>query len=414
MAARESSVTAEAPSVRLLALDAFRGFDIAAMLLVNMTWNESVFPAQWFHVPWNDPQQGATFADLVFPWFLFIAGAAIPLSLQGMHRRGLTSLGIMARVIRRALLLYLWGVVLTVAADAYTTPLQWTDLLKWNILQLIAAAYVVAVAVWMLPQGWRIALIVGVLLGKWALMTLLPWPWLNGLVDSRALARAPLGPGTWAQFDAVKRVVHLEHWPPGIGQQFLGWWGMSQQYLPLAVVALFGAYATEQLAAKRNWKAALRVAVFGVVLVAVGVLLQWGYQPDGTGLWGRFTIPYSKWFFSPAYCLLAAGTGTLLLSFFYAIIDVAGWTTAWPLRVYGTNALTLYIGAELSFKTIFSKWQLPVPGGGSDGITAAILTWGEHLSGSAAVAGWAWVVLWLGGWWLVCYGLYRRGIFLRL
>jgi hypothetical protein len=38
----------------------------------------------------------------------------------------------------------------------------------------------------------------------------------------------------------------------------------------------------------------------------LGVLLQWDYDPAGGGLWGRFTIPFSKWFFSPAYCLLAA------------------------------------------------------------------------------------------------------------
>ncbi len=414
MAVRGSTVVRDAADERLLSLDAFRGFDIAAMLLVNMTFDKSVFPAQLFHIEWNDPQQGATFTDLVYPWFLFIAGGAIPLSLQRMQERGLSQRSILGRVFCRAVLLYLWGVLLTVAADAYTTPLQWTDLLKWNILQLIAAAYVVAVAVWLLPHAWRIAFMVIVLLGKWALMTLVSWPWLNGLVVSRAAANAPLGPGTWAQFDAVKRVVNLEYWPPGISQRFFGWWGMSQQYLPLAVVALLGAYATVQLTKERSLKAAFRVAVLGLALAACGVVLQWGYQPGGIGLWGRFTVPFSKWFFSPAYCLLAAGTGAMLFSLLYALIDVARWTTTWPLRVYGTNALFLYIGAELSYKTIFSKWLLPLPNGGSDNIIAAFIAWCEHLSGSAAVAGWAWVLAWLGGWWYVCFRLYRRGIFLRV
>ena len=70
------------PSGRLHSLDALRGFVIGSMLLVNHTWNEAVFSRQLFHVPWNDPRQGATFTDLVFPWFVFIAGCAVPLSMR--------------------------------------------------------------------------------------------------------------------------------------------------------------------------------------------------------------------------------------------------------------------------------------------------------------------------------------------
>jgi predicted acyltransferase len=58
---------------RLLSLDAFRGFTIAAMILVN-------FPGNWDHVfsplrhsEWN----GISFTDLIAPFFLFIVGVSI-------------------------------------------------------------------------------------------------------------------------------------------------------------------------------------------------------------------------------------------------------------------------------------------------------------------------------------------------
>src|SRR5215475_5397732 len=69
---------------RLLALDAFRGIAIAGMILVNNpgAWNEVYWPLR--HSEWN----GCTPADLIFPFFLFIVGVAITLSLVESLERG--------------------------------------------------------------------------------------------------------------------------------------------------------------------------------------------------------------------------------------------------------------------------------------------------------------------------------------
>mgnify|MGYP003555723088 CR=1 FL=1 len=63
-----------AASGRLLSLDVFRGATIAAMILVNNPgdWGNVYWPL--LHVPWH----GWTPTDLIFPFFLFIVGAAIP------------------------------------------------------------------------------------------------------------------------------------------------------------------------------------------------------------------------------------------------------------------------------------------------------------------------------------------------
>ena len=62
-------ITRPAPE-RLLSLDAFRGATIAGMILVN---NSGDYASTWWpllHQPWH----GWTPTDLVFPFFLWMAG----------------------------------------------------------------------------------------------------------------------------------------------------------------------------------------------------------------------------------------------------------------------------------------------------------------------------------------------------
>ena len=413
MTPSSEAIAAERPQ-RMLSLDAFRGFDIAAMLAVNMTWNREVFSGQLFHVTWDDPQQGATFTDLVFPWFVFIAGAALPWSIESGRGNGRSTAGMIATAARRAAVLYLLGVLLTVASRAYETPLSWMNLLEWNILQLIGASYLVMVCVWLLPHWCRPAFVVLVLVAKWAAMTLMPWHMVVELVDARPPEGAPVGPGTWTHFEAVKRTLNMQFVQTPWLRHLGGWLGMSQQYLPLAAVGVMGGMACSALRTEGTRQSVLKVLLVGAMLLLAAFALQWNYVPEGGGLWGQLTVPFSKLFFSPAYCLLAAGTGMMLLAAFYAASDLSGWSTFMPLRVYGTNAIALYVGAELSFKTIFSKWQMPLPAGGSDSLAGGFLSGVEYFTGSAAIAGWAFVLTWLAGWWCFCWWLYRRKIFLRI
>ncbi len=61
---------------RLLSLDAFRGFTIAAMILVNSPGTHRAVYPQLKHAPWN----GWTFTDTIFPFFLFIMGVSMVFS----------------------------------------------------------------------------------------------------------------------------------------------------------------------------------------------------------------------------------------------------------------------------------------------------------------------------------------------
>src|SRR5205807_9025726 len=61
---------------RLISLDVFRGMTIAGMVLVN---NPGGSPVYWplDHAEWN----GLTPTDWIFPFFLFIVGVSISISL---------------------------------------------------------------------------------------------------------------------------------------------------------------------------------------------------------------------------------------------------------------------------------------------------------------------------------------------
>lgn len=95
---------------RLESLDAFRGLVIVTMTLVNYLAGVKSLPAWAYHVP--PDQEGYTLVDLVFPGFLFIVGAAIPLSLHNRMIRGDSTLALLGRVLFRSAALIFIGVIM--------------------------------------------------------------------------------------------------------------------------------------------------------------------------------------------------------------------------------------------------------------------------------------------------------------
>src|SRR5437016_3550019 len=93
-----------APS-RLMSLDVFRGATIAAMMLVNNPGNWSAVYTPFLHAEWH----GWTFTDLVFPFFLWIVGVAIPLSTARRLDQGHTPSELLLRAFRRSVIIFALG-----------------------------------------------------------------------------------------------------------------------------------------------------------------------------------------------------------------------------------------------------------------------------------------------------------------
>src|SRR5579863_2721696 len=85
-ASRAPAAESPARPARMVSLDVFRGATIAAMILVNDpgSWSHIYPPLE--HAEWN----GWTPTDLIFPFFLFIVGVSMTLSLASRIARGIT------------------------------------------------------------------------------------------------------------------------------------------------------------------------------------------------------------------------------------------------------------------------------------------------------------------------------------
>ncbi len=93
-------------------LDALRGLAILAMILSGSIAFGGVLPAWMYHAQeppplhqFNPLLPGITWVDLVFPFFLFSMGAAIPLAMQQTRLRSTGPLLVISAAIRRFLLL---------------------------------------------------------------------------------------------------------------------------------------------------------------------------------------------------------------------------------------------------------------------------------------------------------------------
>ncbi|HEY7087153.1 MAG TPA: DUF5009 domain-containing protein [Tepidisphaeraceae bacterium] len=91
-------------SARLLSLDVFRGLTIAFMVLVNSMPDPKYDPFE--HANWD----GWTLTDLVFPFFLFIVGVAVPFSFaKRLSDPNASRKSLLAHVWLRALILFMLG-----------------------------------------------------------------------------------------------------------------------------------------------------------------------------------------------------------------------------------------------------------------------------------------------------------------
>ena len=127
---------------RLISLDVFRGITIAAMILVN---NPGTSPVYWplDHAEWH----GLTPTDWIFPFFLFIVGVAIPISLgrytggNPTDREGASSQTIIyTRILSRSLAIFLLGLSISVIPFFQFTASNAPDLLKLIVWLLFTSA----------------------------------------------------------------------------------------------------------------------------------------------------------------------------------------------------------------------------------------------------------------------------------
>lgn len=364
-------------SQRSLALDVFRGLAIAGMILVNTpgSWQHIYAPLR--HADWH----GCTPTDLVFPFFLFATGAAMFFSFARCGYRANPE--VLRGIARRSALLILIGVLL----NAY--PFL-ESLSQWRIpgvLQRIGVAYAMGALLILYCPGWlRYALCLALLMGYWALLHLFggadPYTLEHNLVrriDLALLGENHLWGGFGIPFD-----------PEGL---------LSTVPSVVSVVAGFEAARLIGTTAGRG-RAVLRLLLIGSGAVAAGMV------------WGQW-FPINKALWTSSYVLFTSGIGWITLGLLMLVLDVAGQRRlGWPLQIYGTNPLFIYILSIVLARTL---WVVEVTD--STGGTISLYSWlyqqllplASPLNASLIFA-----LLNVLLFWLLSLALYRRNIIIKL
>lgn len=407
---------------RLVSLDVFRGMTIAFMILVNNPGSWSTVYSPLLHAEWH----GVTPTDWVFPFFLFIVGVAVPLALGKRVEQGVERSALTRKVVVRSAIIF--GIGLFMAAfpefgmDPVTDPMtiQYIALLlfillifgrevlnqrqfaseenarkrKWlgyaalglagllfvfglfyydlthlripGVLQRIALVYL-ACGLLFLRMSWRGLIITGIslLIGYWAVMTLIPVPIdetlrialetgdLSGLSNSgfqpelRQISENLIAPnlgaggniGAW--LDRVLMHDHLyshaESWDPE---------GLLSTF-PSVVTGLIGVLTGMWLRTQRDdYQKLTGILAVGAILLALS--LVW-----------NMVFPINKKIWTSSYVLYVGGVAMLFLGVIYWLVDVLkydSWTK--PFVIYGMNPLFAYILSGLLVDTaVHIRWQ---------------------------------------------------------
>ena len=307
----------DAPA-RLVSLDAFRGFTIATMVLVNNPgdWSHLYGPLE--HAKWN----GWTFTDCIFPFFLFIGGVAMALSLGRLAVGGADKPALLLKLARRAALIFLIGFLLNLVPYFNFEKVRIPGVLQRIALCTLLAAPIVVYC------RWRVQLaIIGALLALYSvLMLTVPVPGIGAGVlepgrDFGAwVDRSLLGKHLWVQ---------SKTWDPE---------GLVST-IPALCSQLFGVLAGRWLmAGVSRGGQALGLLLAGLACLGVGAILDTMLMPINKSLW------------TPSFCLWMTGWAAIAFSSFYWLLDVnphAGLRESagrWmrPFVIYGMNALFIF------------------------------------------------------------------------
>jgi predicted acyltransferase len=308
-------VSAE-PAGRIASLDAFRGFAIASMVLVNNPgdWGHLYSPLE--HAEWN----GWTFTDLVFPFFLFAAGVAMAVSLDRRLAAGEDRAKLLASIARRALVIFVVGLALNLFP-----AFDWSTVRIPGVLQRIALCILIAAPLAIYARTTVIGLSILMLAAIYtALMLFVPVPGPDGVVAAGALEPGrDFGACLDRKLLAGHLWAHAKTWDPE---------GLMST-LPAACSVLFAVITGRWvIRAPRTLGTSARLFIAGVAGLLAGLALD------------RILMPINKNLWTPSYCVFMTGWSLVAFAAFHASMDAGafGRRLFKPLSIYGMNALFIF------------------------------------------------------------------------
>lgn len=321
-------------SVRLVSLDALRGFDmfwiiggehIMHALAETTQWPALIWmSAQLHHTVWN----GCTFYDMIFPIFLFISGVSMPFSFQKkLMAANVTNpwelpvkvkREVYKSMIRRTMILIFLGLVVN-------------GLLKFNgfgntrfasVLGRIGIAWFFAGIIY-LNNDLQKQLIwfFGILLGYWVVMVFIPVPGFGaGVLTMEGSLESYID-----RLFLPGRLHSKVHDPEGI-----------LSTIPAIATGLLGVFTGTFMKNQRYFplKKVYFLLLAAVVLIVTGLL------------WDMY-FAINKRLWTSSFVLFVGGWSIAFFALFYLIIDVLGWKKwSFPFLLIGMNSIVIYMAVE--------------------------------------------------------------------
>ena len=381
---------------RLLSLDVLRGITISGMLLVNNpgSWGHIYTPLE--HAAWH----GLTPTDLVFPFFMFIMGVSMYISLSKFNFT--FSGSYFRKLAKRSLLIFLVGTAIAwfslmcfgtfdVSSDQpfwerFTSSVFPFDRIRiLGVMQRLAlSSFFASLLVVLIPSKHWLKAAAAILVGYYLIL-------LFGdgfeLTPNNIIIRV----GT-----ALFGEAHIYHGesipfdPEGL-----------LSTIPCLAHVILGVYCGKLIKTTPNLTEKIsKIFIFGTILLFAGLLLSYG-------------IPINKKIWSPTFVLTTCGLGSLLLALLAWIIDAKDkkrWSVFF--ESFGINPLFLYVlGGVLSIllgsiRFFQGTEAVSIKGFIYNGMTAAV--------GNETFASLIFALFFISICWVIGHQLYKRKIYIKL
>jgi predicted acyltransferase len=374
---KNNGLSTDGNKARLLSLDALRGFDMFWIIgggslfevlarCFPHAWLNSI-AAQMEHVPWA----GFHFYDLIFPLFMFISGATIPIAVISKLDKGVPKKEVIIKVVRRMLILIILGIIFNgTLRDGFKNARY------ASVLGQIGVAYFIAsmIVIYTHSIKSRLLWLAGILAGYAAIQLTVPVP--------------GFGAGILTPEGCINSYIDRNFLPGRMGQGTFDALGILC-VLSASAVTLMGSFAGSLLHHETGTGKKLGIMVLaGTGLIILALLINPFY-------------PIIKNCWTSTYNLLAGGISFLLVALFYLIIDV--WEVKkWSFffRIIGMNSIFIYLMVVGSLvdvsSTSRSLFGFIAKSLGENGGHLVIVTGDIVLS------------------WLLLYFMYRKKIFIKV
>ncbi|KAK1176006.1 heparan-alpha-glucosaminide N-acetyltransferase isoform X1 [Acipenser oxyrinchus oxyrinchus] len=357
---------------RLRSLDTFRGLSLVIMIFVNYGGGR-----YWFfrHESWN----GLTVADLVFPWFVFIMGTSITLSLNSVLKRGYPRVKLFRKTVWRSVQLFLIGVII-INPKYCMGPLSWDSLRIPGVLQRLAFTYFIVAVLEILffkarPEDITMFLIPELVLywPAWIFIVALETMWLclTFLLPVPDCPLGYLGPGGIGDFGHHPNCTggaagYIDRWL--FGEKHIHQTPTSHvlylstmPYDPEGVLGSFNSIVMAFLGLQAgkillyykdlHMQIMARFLIWGFMLGGISAILTKCSRDQGF-------IPVNKNLWSFSYITTLSCFAFIVLLIIYYVVDVRRWWSGAPFFYPGMNSILVYIGHEV-FQNYFPfKWKM--------------------------------------------------------